>query len=152
MYSFLNCSNINLYTSFLSSLDNRYTFPFLSTNISFVLIAWFYNSLVGILSLAFLPKIWIHLWKHSGTIFFTSFFDFTTFSFLPQISYSSATFFYLCCSLCFGFFFFFPAPSLLIYFSLSLFFFPTLIFLISASIVFHTLLDISSFLLLLFFN
>ena len=85
IYPFLNCSEINSCTSSLSSLDNRYTLPFLGTNPSFVSMVWFYNFLIGIYSLAFFPKIWICLWKYSSTSFFTS----SSF----HISHSSATLF-----------------------------------------------------------
>ena len=77
---------MNSHTSSLSSLDNRYTFSCLGINLSFVSITWFYNFLVGILSLCFFPNTWIHLSKCSSTSFFTS-------SSSSQIFYSFATFF-----------------------------------------------------------
>ena len=93
MYPFLNCSEINSCTSSLSSLDSRYTFSFFGANFSFILITWFYNFLIGILSLVFLPKTWIYLWNLSGTSYFASFFDFAASSFSSQISHSSTIFF-----------------------------------------------------------
>ena len=93
IYSFLNCSEINSHISSLFFLDNRYTFLFLGTNPSFILIVWSYSFLVGILSLAFLLKIWIHLWNLSGTSFFISSSDFTVSFSSSQIYYSSIIFF-----------------------------------------------------------
>ena len=84
---------MNSHISFLSSLDNRYTFLFLGTKFSFISIAWFHSFLIDILSLCFFPKIWIHLWKYFSTNFFTSSSDFATFSSSYQIFHSSTTFF-----------------------------------------------------------
>ena len=60
IYPFLNCSLMNLHTSPPSSLDNRYIFSFLGTN-SFFSIVWSHIFLIGILSLTFFLKMWIHL-------------------------------------------------------------------------------------------
>jgi len=98
---------MNLCISFLSSLDNRYTFLFLGTNPFFVSMAWFHNFLVGILPLVFLPKTWIHLWKCFGTNLFTFSSDFVASSFLSHISYSSAILFTSTTFSFFGFIFFF---------------------------------------------
>ena len=53
-------------------------------------IAWSYSFLMGICSLAFLPKTWIHLWKHSGTSFLSFASDFATLSSSSQIFHFSA--------------------------------------------------------------
>ena len=68
---------------------------------------------MGIHSLAFFLKTWIHLWNLSGTNFFASSSDFATSSSLFQISHSAIIF---CTSSFFGCFFFF----------FSFFFFPSL--------------------------
>ena len=52
---------MNLCISFLSFLNNRYIFLFLSTNSSFTFIAWSHNFSIGILSLTFFPIFWILL-------------------------------------------------------------------------------------------
>ena len=84
---------MNSHTSSFSFLDNRYIFPFLGINLSFMSIAWFQIFLVGILSDCFLPKTFIYLWNFSETNFFASTSDFATSFSLFQISYSSATLF-----------------------------------------------------------
>ena len=93
MYPFLSCSTMNSYTSSLSSLDNRYTLPFLGIKPSFVSMVWSHSFLVGILSLTFLLKIWIHLWNFSRTSFLAFASDFAVSSSSSQISHSSATLF-----------------------------------------------------------
>ena len=60
---------------------------------------------MGILSLAFLLKIWIHLWNLSGTSFFVSSFDFTVSFSSSQIYYSSIIFFTFIILFFFCFFF-----------------------------------------------
>ena len=107
---------MNLHTSSLSSLDNGYTFPFFRTNPFFVLMAWSYNFLMGIISLVFLLKTWIHLWNLFDTSCFTSSSNFAI-SFLSYIFYSSATFFI---SIIFSFFGFFLFLSFLFLFFLLL--------------------------------
>ena len=104
MYPFLSYSYMNSCTSSLSFLDNRYTFSFLSTNPSFISIAWSQIFCVGILSDCFLPKTLIYLWNFSGTSFLASVSDFATSSSSSHISYSSTTFFP---SITFSFFCFF---------------------------------------------
>ena len=137
---------MNSLTSSLSSFNKGYTFPFLSTNPSFMSIAWSQIFRVGILSDCFLPKTLIHLWNFSGTHFFASSSNLAVSSFLFQISHSSATLF---TSIVFSFFdfFFFPlsfSSYFLPAFSFA-FTFATLIFLALVSTAFHTLLEISLF-------
>ena len=97
---------MNSLTSSLSSFNKGYTFPFLSTNPSFMSIAWSQIFCVGILSDCFLPKILIHLWNFSGTHFFASSSNLAVSSSLFQISHSSATLFTSIVFSFFGFFFF----------------------------------------------
>ena len=130
MYSFLSYSDMNLCTSSLSFFDNGYTFSFLGTNLSFVSITWFYSFLIDILSLAFLPKTWIHLWNLSGTSFSVSSSNFISSSSSSQISYFSAIFFIFTVLFFFSFFFlsFFSLLLSLLLF-LSYFFLSFLLFL-----------------------
>ena len=112
MHSFLNHSSINLCISSLSSFNNGYTFPFLSTNLSSHL-------------LSFLLKIWVYLWNLWDTNFLASSLDFAAFFFSFQISYSFATFFTSIVLFFFSLFFFFS--SFFYYFS-SFFFFSSFLF------------------------
>ena len=93
IYLFFSCLLINSYISPLFSLDKKYIFPFLSTNLFFTSITWSYIFLIGILLLVFFPKTWIHLWNLGGTSLLASFSDFATSSSSSLISYSSRTFF-----------------------------------------------------------
>ena len=141
MYPFLNCSNINSYTSSLSFLNNGYIFLFLSMNSFFISIVWFYSFLVGIYSLAFFPKTLIHLWKCSDTNLLATASDFTISSSLSQIFHSSASLF---TSIIFSFLgFFFSFFSFLYFLSSCLFpfFLPPFA---SASLTFSALVSIAS--------
>jgi len=100
--------------SSLSSLDNRYTFPFLNINSSFMFIAWSHIFLISILSLAFLPKIWIYLWNLEGTNFLASSSDFAAFFSLFQISHFSIILFTFIVFLFLWFFFVFSFSSCLL--------------------------------------
>ena len=113
MYPFLNCSDMNSCTSSLSSLDNRYTFPFLSTNPFFISIVLSHSFFMGTLSLDFLPKTYIHLWNLSGTSLFTSSSNFAASSPSSQTFYSFTTFFtsIILSFFCFFFSFFFYSFS-----------------------------------------
>ena len=93
--------------SCLSSLNSRYIFLFLSTNPFFISIVWSYNFLMGILSLAFLPKTQIYLWNLSRTSLLTSSSDFSDFSSSSHISYSSVALFISIVLPLFSFFSFF---------------------------------------------
>ena len=123
IYTFLNCSLINSYTSPLSSLDDRYTFLFLSTNSFFISIAWFCNFFVSILSLVFFPKIWNYLWNFWKTNFLASSLDFAAYYSLSQIFYSSAIFFTSIFLSLLGFLLIFLIFLIFFFFLLSFFFF-----------------------------
>jgi len=56
IYSSLNYSLMNSHTFSLSSLNNEYIFPFLSTNFFFISIVWFYNFFISILLLVFCQR------------------------------------------------------------------------------------------------
>ena len=161
IYFFLNFYSMNLYTSSLSSLNSGYTFLFLSTNFSFISITWFHNFFVGILSHAFFPKMWIHLWNLWGINFLVSSSDLAASFSLSQISYSSVIFFASIILLFFGFFlsFSFFFLLLLLLFLFLIFFFSLLLFLLFFAIsvffvltltTFHTFLGTLSSLSLLF--
>ena len=146
---------MNLHISPPSSLDNRYIFSFLGTN-SFFSIVWSHIFLIGILSLTFFLKMWIHSWNLGETNFLASSSKFAASSSSFQISHSSAIFF----TSIILFFFFLSlssTPSLLVSFPLPLFsllsfVFTTMIFPTFASTVFHTLLSTLSSSPLLFSN
>ena len=116
---------MNLHTSPLSSLDNRYTFLFVSTNPFFISIMWSHNFFISILSLPFFPKIWIHLWNLWETNFLAVSSDLAISFSSSYISHSSAIFFTSIILSFFGFFFFFFSFSshFFIFFSLFSFFF-----------------------------
>ena len=114
---------INSHTSPLSSLDNRYTFLFLSTNSFFISIAWSCNFFVSILSLVFFPKIWNYLWNFWGTNFLASSLDFAAYYSLSQIFYSSAIFFTSIFLSLLGFLLIFLIFLIFFFFFLSFFFF-----------------------------
>ena len=145
---------MNLHTSPLSSLDNKYTFLFLSTNPFFISIAWSHDFFVSILSLFFFPKTCIYQWNHSSTKFFASFSDFATSSSSFKIFYFFTTFF---TSIILSFFvfssYFFLSPSfipsvpvsfLLPLFSLLSSISTILVSLAFVSTAYHTFLDILS--------
>ena len=71
MYSFLNYSSTNSYTSSFSSLDNMYVLSFLGTKSSLRFIAWSQSFLTGICSDFAFSNTFSHLWNLSGTNSFT---------------------------------------------------------------------------------
>ena len=119
MYPFLNFSLVNSCTSLLFFLNNKYTFPFLGINHFFNSITWSDIFFIGILSLAFFLKTWIHLWNCWETNFLASSLDFSASSSsfqisIPLLSSSPLLFF------SFSVFFLFSAS--LLYFSSSFYF------------------------------
>ena len=133
---------MNSYISSLSSLDNGYIFPFLSTNSFFISIAWSQSFLVGILSLSFQTCE-----STCKNILIPAFLLLSlTLLLSPPLSISLIL---LLSSLppSFSYSFSFPlfsSTSFLLVSFLLLFIFATLVFLILVSTAFHTFLDTSS--------